>query len=620
MATYYFRNTGDVNWGTASNWSLTDGGGATGAVPTSADDAYFTSNSGNCTVNTSSRVCKTLIFSGVGAGNYAGTFTMSQQLTVSGSVTLSATMTVAGTSTLVINATATLTSNGKTWTGGFQYLTPSTTLTFGDNWTFNGAVDVGGSTNMFIAGNKTITCTGSFNTRQLNTAGSLVSWLLTGTGTWSAIAGSYTGNITINTAGTITCSGNIYISNANFTYTAGTVVTTGSTFNILGTCTVNSAGITWNNIITGNPVQVQPASITLTSNLTVSGNFTTSSGNHFCSISGALYSVFVGGNLTHSSSTQNLSGTATLVMNGTGAISTAGGSTNGITINTNITSASVTLSGTVNYGGSGTLTLSNNLGGSGTLTLFSSCTIVGNGYSIPNLTFLNNSSITLTVSTSDFTVTGNMIFSTITNTATVTGASRTINIQGNLTMSALTTGIVTGTANLKMTGTGNLSMNASVTTGYLANNLEIASSNVTIVNTIRYQTGTFKLSGSLLGTGVLSILSSINLDGGGFTIPNLYASTAGITITLLSGIVISSSFQSMSATSASRVLFTSNSGGVHRKLTLNYSGTQYIMYTNATYIDSGDGQTIRSFGSPTLTNTINWNELKAPVTRGFIRG
>ena len=32
MAIYYFRNTGSTAWATSTNWSLTSGGGATGAV------------------------------------------------------------------------------------------------------------------------------------------------------------------------------------------------------------------------------------------------------------------------------------------------------------------------------------------------------------------------------------------------------------------------------------------------------------------------------------------------------------------------------------------------------------------------------------------------------------
>ena len=49
MANLYFRNVGTA-WDTATNWSLTNGGGATGTVPTSADVANFTVNSGNCTI------------------------------------------------------------------------------------------------------------------------------------------------------------------------------------------------------------------------------------------------------------------------------------------------------------------------------------------------------------------------------------------------------------------------------------------------------------------------------------------------------------------------------------------------------------------------------------------
>ena len=61
MATYYFRNTGNTAWNTASNWSLTDGGGPTGVVPTATDDAYFTSNSGSCVVAGTVGVCTNLI-------------------------------------------------------------------------------------------------------------------------------------------------------------------------------------------------------------------------------------------------------------------------------------------------------------------------------------------------------------------------------------------------------------------------------------------------------------------------------------------------------------------------------------------------------------------------------
>ncbi len=136
MATYYFRNAG-VNWGDAANWSLTDGGGATGAVPSSTDDAVFTNNSGNCTVNTTNRVCQTLNFNG-GTG-YTNTITFTFNISVSGAITLSSGMTFAGAATLryFSGLNSTLTSNGKEVGVVFEFLCQgSHTITFADNWTF----------------------------------------------------------------------------------------------------------------------------------------------------------------------------------------------------------------------------------------------------------------------------------------------------------------------------------------------------------------------------------------------------------------------------------------------------------------------------------------------------
>lgn len=85
MATYYFRNTGSTDWGTASNWSLTDGGGATGAIPLSTDDAFFTINSGSATITTTNKVCRNLITTG-----FAGSITCTTTLTVAGTTTQAA--------------------------------------------------------------------------------------------------------------------------------------------------------------------------------------------------------------------------------------------------------------------------------------------------------------------------------------------------------------------------------------------------------------------------------------------------------------------------------------------------------------------------------------------------
>jgi hypothetical protein len=229
MATYYFRNVG-TDWNTASNWSLTDGGGATGAVPTSADDAYFTSNSGNCTVGTASRVCKTLIFSGVGAGNYSGTFTLNNTLTVSGSITLDSGMTFAGTSTLTVNATSTITSNGNAFSCSFTFT--GVTVTLADDMTILGNVTFSTTT----VNDNTLTVSGSITVSTGQVVQGTMNLIMNGTGALTAAASSarvsITGNITFNTSGSITINANFFSSGTrSISYVAGDVsVPFGSVF------------------------------------------------------------------------------------------------------------------------------------------------------------------------------------------------------------------------------------------------------------------------------------------------------------------------------------------------------------------------------------------------------
>lgn len=243
MAIYYFRNVG-TDWNTASNWSTTDGGGATGAVPTSADDAYFTSNSGSCTISTAARVCKTLIFSGVGAGDYTGTFTLNNTLTVSGNITLSSSMTFAGTSTISINTTSTFTSNGVTMTGNLT-LSGSITLTLGDNLTINGNFNIGAQTitgnTLYIGGGLIQTAAGI--TSVLNSNIEMIgTGNITNLGSGASFGG--TGNLTINTSGIITITGLSFAGNRSLIYTSGSIFVTGniSLFTTSGTLTLDMKG------------------------------------------------------------------------------------------------------------------------------------------------------------------------------------------------------------------------------------------------------------------------------------------------------------------------------------------------------------------------------------------
>lgn len=240
MAVYYFRNS-NGNWNAAASWSTSDGGPANGAIPTAADDAYFTSNSGSCTVNAAGMVCKTLIFSGVGAGNYASTFTLSNTLTVSGNITLSSAMTFAGTSTITVNASSTLTSNGKIMTCSLTLSGVSVTLTLGDNVTINGSFSIGAQT---ITGN-TLYVGGSLLQNAAGISSTLNSNIeMTGTGNIATLSGGGnfggTGSLTINTSGIITITTLIFGGNRSFIYTAGTINITG---NITLNCSVSGGAL-----------------------------------------------------------------------------------------------------------------------------------------------------------------------------------------------------------------------------------------------------------------------------------------------------------------------------------------------------------------------------------------
>ena len=142
MATYYFRNTGTGVWGTSSNWSLTSGGGATGAVPTASDTAVFDSNSISCTLNTSNRVCLAL-----SATTYTNTLAFTTlNLTVSGNINLGSGMTLTTTTGgLVVNANSTITTNGKTMSVPFSALTGGITLTFADDFILSNSLAIFGT-------------------------------------------------------------------------------------------------------------------------------------------------------------------------------------------------------------------------------------------------------------------------------------------------------------------------------------------------------------------------------------------------------------------------------------------------------------------------------------------
>jgi hypothetical protein len=232
-------------------------------------------------------------------------------------------------------------------------------------------------------------CNGSITTTGTGVLEGSTSILLNGTGTWTSdssdilvTSNAIRNNTTINTTGTITFEGKASFNTGTLTYVAGTVVTTGSTLCCNLATTLNTVGITWNNLLlsgvatlssnlsvtgttiilgtvsitptnrltqTGNLQLHNTAVFTLPNNINVLGNISTvgSTGQH--TINGFELTVSAGLDL---SATSGIIGTTALVLNGTGTWSGAAVIKNNLTINT---AGTITVSGHVAYN-TGTLT------------------------------------------------------------------------------------------------------------------------------------------------------------------------------------------------------------------------------------------------------------------------
>ena len=392
----------DNNWGTTGNWSAISGGGGGSSVPTSADDVTFDKNgNSNCTLNTSARSAKTLtvVTGGSGVG-YTSTITFTQSLTVSGSITLGSNMGFSGSSALTINATGTLTSNGKIISVPFT-ITGAITITLADNAITSSTLTINGAST--INGN-TLNIGADLATGSANNISGTTNFKFTGTGNWN----SATTGIIFNPiefamgSGTLTLGSAKWSGTGTITYTSGTISGSGS-LTIGGAGTLSLTGATIPNVI-----------ISVAGTVTNSGNFTVSTLLTLANASVAL--VLNGSTITCASLTTNpagsgtVTGTTEIIVNGASGILTYSGSgTNQYRLNTTINSSgSVSISGTFKYG-SGTFKLQSNMSGTGILAINSSCNIDGNGYTLPKLN-MATAGVTLTLNSnlalsSDFTST-----------------------------------------------------------------------------------------------------------------------------------------------------------------------------------------------------------------------
>ena len=266
-ARYWVVGGSSTNWNATgpTNWSATSGGVGNASVPGSADDVTF---DGAGTGNTAAVVSATItVLSFTVTGGYTSTITHNAVLTVAGNVTLNTSYTIAGSSAMTISATSTITSGGKTWPNAMTW-SGANTKTISGNLTVSGLLTVSSLTTLNQTGTDTLILAGGLT----NSSGAISGTArikLTG-GTWTGGASSAISN-NLDFAGNITLGTNVSFGGVSctLTYISGTITTTSSTLTLAGISTLNTNGITFNNITVGASIFC-----TINSLLTATGNFT----------------------------------------------------------------------------------------------------------------------------------------------------------------------------------------------------------------------------------------------------------------------------------------------------------------------------------------------------------
>ncbi len=412
MATRTWIGTTSASWNVNTNW-------LEGAFATSVDDVVFGALQVNPITTNVASAAKSIDFT-----NYGGTLTMTNNLTVSGNITLVTGMTITGSAILIINATSTMTSNGKAW--GLPLQLNLNTYTLADNFTCSNFTTAGSPT---VNGNK-LNITGSFTTGS-NFAGT-TEVVMIGTGTLN-VSGQLRSNLTINTTGTTTIAACTF-NGMTLNYSAGTTISTGTVSTVTNPCTFNTNGDTSPTATTTSTTGINFSGLTLiattnNSNLRCIGTLTiagTISGSNIYAkdsvvINGGATAVSLtmdgtgsltaGANIQNTPIIFNTTGTTTvgsLTINNasftytSGNIITTGSTitcvTNGSTFNTagmnwNIITYSTSLTTTINS----TLTLNDNLNLGGLSQTFAGTA----GWTIPSLSGFTTAAKILTLQASN---------------------------------------------------------------------------------------------------------------------------------------------------------------------------------------------------------------------------
>jgi hypothetical protein len=590
MADRYWVAGGTGNYNSTTNWSATSGGASGASFPDVSDNIFFNASSGvgTATINVASQ-CANLNLTG-----FLGTLAFTNSLTVNGLILNFGlgTYTVTGTGFLIYalaNNTFSITSNGTIWTGNLRIGNLQPTITFVDNFSITGNLELrsagvttfNGST-LFVGGSLAF-LTGGFIQGTTNI-------VFNGTGTWSHTfsTGYLRNNITINTAGTLTLGANIGYGTSTLTYTAGTVVTTGSTLNIATNTTLNTNGITWNNITANGST-----AITLGSNLTLIGTLTITNGT-LSFVLGGFSLISINANLTLGVA----SSTFTMPANQTFKTLTITGATTSVNANT----LTITENLIINNPVSGTTAII--YAGTGTWSASYSLAIINNIFTI-------NTAGTLTISGIVYKATG--LFTYIAGTIIDTGATviisgpTTLNISGKTWNKLLVNNIITLSSNINATTFGTTGANATsfVLGGNTLNftNLELGNSATTTLPTAWVcQNITFiNTAIATINGNSITINGDINQNGGSNylgTTTFTYAGTGTWTAPSLSSYFTSS--------------FTINTAGTLTIISANIGGGIFT-YTAGTVITTGSTLNIRQSGTTMNDGIIIWYNVVSPT-------
>ena len=616
MANRYWVG-GTAAWdGTAgSKWALTSGGAGGQAVPTSADDVFFSSlSTGTCTISTGNTGAKSINCTG-----FTGTLTGTAAITVSGSITLVAGMTYSYTGSLLINATSTLTSGGKTH-GPITFRNLS-----GGTLTLGSACTLGTTRNFDL----------SAGTLNLNGFTLSTGVFQNNTGDTRAITfGS--ANIALTTT-TAAASILVIQTGTNFSWTG----TGGFTRNQAATANIDIFGLGGGTVSNAVNLTVNAGSSTLTfvtagwiKNLIFSGST--------CTVAG---SVNMAGNLTLASGGTYTSVVPTFLASGT--VTSVGRMLGNTTVNAS--GGTLTLADAMTLGSTSIFTLTQ-----GTLALANSNLSTGR--------FVSSNSFTRAISfgTGNIALTSIIAGTTVLDMGTATNFTMTTSGGGFTRNQAVTATMAFGTTGGTTSNAPNLTVNAgastlTITNGSWFKNLVFTGSTSTVTalsfnvagNLTLASGGTytsvypeFRASGTLTCAG--RTLASTTINGSGITV-TLADAFSGSGLGLTQGTLTTSNFNVTtsgpfnSSNSNTRVLnmgsstFTVGTNFIlatSTGMTLN-SGTSTVTMTSAlaktffggglTYynLNQGGAGTLTISGSNTFNNITNTTQ---PATVTFTAG